>query len=143
MGSPGQPWSGLFLNVGAQGIQFDNPISASNSYYAYLTNADQDESTGLWSLVFEMAPAEWVQNVYFKDPIMRQSAPHAPATLYQLLQLTTTQVLQALGVKDEGHVAEGSWYYLVLSPGTGSISGDILNVNFDKLPFDIPPEWEK
>jgi hypothetical protein len=130
--NPSPGWQNAFSSVSSQGKAFDGRISPSNQYYSFLSSCEQDETTELYYAMFEIVPYEWFQNVYASDPIIKLLAPpRQPASLYMMKDLTESQLLTALGQKSIDDVAAGSWYLLVLTSGTGSYNGTLLDANFD------------
>jgi hypothetical protein len=134
MPPPSPSWNSLFQNVGKQGDVLDNPLSPSNQYYGFLSSCDQDEETQLYYAMFEVVPVEWAHNVYLKDPTVSTSPPIAPASCYQIADISGTTLLNALGLKSEDYLAEGSWYLLRLEKGTGTVTGDLYNPDIDMQP---------
>ena len=137
--NPDSSWNTLFSNLSSQGAQFNDPISPSSTYFAFLSTGDQDERTGLWTLLFELLPAEWVYNVYPQDPTIRTLPPaDAPYTLFQIVDAKTEDVLSTLNVKSADYVADGSWYRLLLSKNSFPLFGNILNRDYDRLTPEGP-----
>jgi len=134
MPPPNPSWSSLFQNIGKQGDMYSNPLSPSNQYYGFLSSCDQDEATLLYYPMFEVVPMEWMNNVYLKNPTVSSDPPVAPASCYQIADIAESTLLQALGLKSEDQLAEGSWYFLRLEKGTGTVSGDLYDPDIDMQP---------
>lgn len=131
MSSPGQSWNSLFQNVGGQGSQFNGPISKSGRYYAFLSKADLDETTGTFDVFFELLPFEWAENAILSGLDVDLPPPLSPEIVYHVPSADPSALLSMLGLKTADNLAEGSWYLLQLAPGTGGISGDLYDPNID------------
>jgi hypothetical protein len=149
LGAPSSSWQGLFGNVGAQGSQFDRPLSPSGQYYAFLSKADPAGGTygpptpppessydTAYDVLFELVSKEWMDNVVFSPPIdVRQTAPTPPALLYHVWNVPTDAILKALGLSTTDDLAEGSWYLISLTEGDkGAVVGDLYDPDIDWLP---------
>jgi hypothetical protein len=131
--TPGNTWNDLFNNLAAQGKAFNGPLSPSNWYYAYLATAEQDWQTHNYVVVFEVIPAEWVNNTIMAgDATIQTLAPISPVSLYFLNQVDETTLLNALGLKSEDQLAEGSWYLLqLIKDDKGQLVGDLCDPDAD------------
>lgn len=132
MASP--PYGGMFDNDGLQGRAYDNPISASGAYYAFLSMSELNEDTNQYELTFELLPAEWVINRFRIDPNMKRTPPPAPATLYQIMGVDTNVILATLGLKSADDLAPGTWYFLQLdkrAAGPTEVDGMIQPADYD------------
>jgi hypothetical protein len=133
---PNDAYTALFSNVGAQGKALDAPLSKSDQYYAYLSKVEQNASTELYDVLFEVIPYEWAENALFARtqdvPIM---APTSPASLYHITAVDQGTILGALGLRSADYLAEGSWYLLTLVKGEDgkSVTGDLYDPDIDKL----------
>jgi len=137
-GGPGVSWSGLFKNVSRQGTQFNSPIAANNWYYAFLSKVDYDQSTGTWSVAFEVQPAVWTVNVFQNGsrPI-KYRAPLGPASIFHMPYASGQDLLAVLGLKDPNDIAEGTWYNIKIVPKVSDILlGIFYNPDIDTNPTD-------
>jgi hypothetical protein len=132
--SPDPPWNNFFANVGKQGDVYNNPLSPSDLYWAFLSSCEQDEDTGLYYPMFEVVPSEWMNNVYLNPPLVSSPPPPAPALCFQIDGIQTGALLTALGLKSEDNLAEGSWYVLKLIKGAGPVTGNLYNPDIDSQP---------
>lgn len=131
LSTPNLSWKQLFQNVGEQGDQFNQPISPTNRYYAFLSKADLDESTNKYDVLFEVAPAEWFENAILSGQSIRLLAPPGPSSLYHIRDADPAALLKALGLSTADDLAEGSWYLITMEKGTGAITGDFYNPDID------------
>lgn len=134
--APSQPFQSVFDNVGAQGSRFDAQLSPSDIYVAFLSKADlstSDSQTPGYDVLFELVPIEWVVNVLVvSSSDTKYPIPQSPATLYHMQEIEPNALLQALGLKSDDDLAEGSWYYLKLVKGsTPPLVGDLYDPDLD------------
>ncbi|RPD42784.1 hypothetical protein [Chitinophaga barathri] len=133
---PPSAWNSLFTQLSAQGSTFNTPLSASDWYFAFLSSVDQDEKNGLYYVMFEVVPKEWVDNVIMSgDADISTLAPVSPASCYWINGVTENVILNALGLKSPDELAVGSWYVMQLKKGTSGISGDLYDPDLD-MEFD-------
>lgn len=130
---PGQSWNSLFGNVGSQGGKFNTPLSPSNTYLAFLSKADLDDVANVYDILFELVPVEWAANVLAVSAgDTEYPAPLSPATLYAMQNVDPPTLLAMLGLESDDDLAEGSWYFLQLEPGsTGKLTGDLYDPDID------------
>jgi hypothetical protein len=138
MGKPNRRWNAVFVNVGDQGAKFGSPFSFSNTYYAFLSKADYDESTDTWSVMFEVQPKEWAYNVFNNgSQDVSFLAPGGPASIFHLPYVLTQSLLAVLGLSDTDDVAEGSWYLVqLIKQDQGIVNGIFYNPDIDIHPDD-------
>jgi hypothetical protein len=84
--------------------------------------------------MFELVSLEWMNNVYFKGAQISSNPPLAPALCFQIDGIPAQQLLEALGLKSEDNLAEGSWYVLQLKKGKGAVTGNLYDPDIDMLP---------
>jgi hypothetical protein len=126
-------WNDLANSIGTQGQAFNQPLSPSGNYVAFLSKADQDWETGLWDILFEVVPQEWAMNALVTgSEEVRIIAPQGPASLYHIPTVTESALLQMLGLKSTDDLAEGSWYMLQLQKqNEGTINGMLYDPDID------------
>lgn len=118
--APDSPWDDLFSNLKGQGNAFNQLISPSNRYYAFLSKADLvDERTNTYDILFELMPKEWAENAFFAGKIdIQATAPTPPATCYHVPFVSWAEIAQMLHLKDPNELIEGSWYEVQLAKST-------------------------
>ncbi|UTA66201.1 hypothetical protein [Emticicia sp. 21SJ11W-3] len=133
---PNDLYSALFGNIGNQGESFNQPLSDSGMYYAFLSKADFDESTGTWSIMFEVQPEKYTYNVFKNgSDVIKYSAPPVPASIFNPTFVYSEPLFTVLGVKDADNVAEASWYLIKLEKkDSGAINGLLYNPDIDVNP---------
>ncbi|MDX2361888.1 MAG: hypothetical protein QNK23_13850 [Crocinitomicaceae bacterium] len=119
-------WNTLFSNIEEQGVPFDEPVSSSNVYYAFLANIEYNYNNDKYDLFFEMVSQEWMQNtILFNDQLLKKPSlsppPKSPAVLYGIQDAESSELIDALGVDKIDDIEEGAWY---------------------KLEFDVAPDGE-
>lgn len=136
MSAPGSGWEALFKNVGAQGSKFDqDPLSATGRYLGFLSQVNFDETTKSYDVLFEVMSKEWAENAVLNEkPEIRAPAPVTPALLFHIRGIGREPLLKALGLSTTDDLAEGSWYWLQLEKGKGTVSGDLYDPDLDLLP---------
>jgi hypothetical protein len=121
-------WNGLFSNLGGQGNAFNNLISPSNRYYAFLSKVDGDKYTDVYDVFFELMPKEWADNAFFAGQIdIRAQAPTPPASCYHIPRVSGTEMARILGLQKAEDMMEGSWYEIMIEK---SISDDDIAVGY-------------
>lgn len=132
--APNSSWNSIFGSVGGQGTPYNNqPLSPSNQYYAFLSSADQDETTLLYDILFEVVPVEWMDLAIMAPPVdIDAPPPTSPASLYFINAVDEAAILSALGLKSADYLAEGSWYLLTLVQGTDKVTGMLYDPDIDK-----------
>lgn len=130
------PFSALANSLAKQGLAFDKPLSDSSQYCAYLSTAEKDEDTGLWSVMFEMVPYEWALNVLAKSSQeVNYVAPVGPNTCYHIPAVTESDLLNVLKLDNTDDVAPGSWYLLRLQKqDSGKVNGILYDPDIDMEP---------
>ena len=125
----------LVDNLAGQGRPFDNPFSPTNQYFAFLSKADLDVTTGLFDVLFEVLPAEWVELVVLlATNRVDAKLPESPASLFHIIGVQPEAILQALGLDNPDNLAEASWYLLTLTPkqnGGDVVNGDLYDPDID------------
>lgn len=112
-------WNGLFSNLGGQGDAFNNLISPTNRYYAFLSKVDLDTRTGMYDVFFELMPKEWADNAFFAGIVdIKAQAPTPPASNYHIPGVSGTEMAQMLGLQKPDDMAEGSWYEIMIEKST-------------------------
>lgn len=131
---PSSSWRGLFRNVGAQGDAFEqSSLSPNGQYYAFLSKVDLDATTETYDVFFELVRADWMENAVLSGSTsVSAPAPSSPAVLYHVPSVAEKDILSALGLKSADDLAEGSWYLITLTKGTGTITGNLYDPDIDK-----------
>ena len=130
-------FNGLYENLAKQGNQFDDLISPTNQYYAYLSKVDQISQTKKYDIYFELWTKEWLDNVSRSGDIDVEIAfPPGPVSAFHMRDQDESELLSILGLKNVNNLAEGSWYLIELEKGpTGSLVGDFYNPDIDHIPY--------
>ncbi|MDQ3934527.1 MAG: hypothetical protein M3340_07835 [Actinomycetota bacterium] len=133
---PNQSYQDLFGNTRAQGEQFDTLDPPSDGqFYGFLSKADFDDDTQTWDVLFEVVNTKWWDNAVFNRPVsIPARLPPVPALLYHIQAAKESDLLQALKLTSTDYLAEGSWYRLTLTPGKGTVMGDLYDPDIDTVP---------
>lgn len=135
MAEPNEAYKSFFQRVSAQGDAFEQPLSERGDYYGFLSKADQDPTTEMFDILFEVVPSEWMENAVVSIPVdVKMPPPPSPASLFHVRDVSPSTVLKVLGVGTLDDVAEGSWYLLSLVKGEGDMPGDLYDPDIDLQP---------
>ena len=127
----------FYQNLNKQGQKFEYLISPSNQYYAYLSKVDQDYSTKLYDIYFELFTKEWGDNVLMNGGVdVKITSPVPPISAFHMRDKIESEIMLMLGLKSVDNLAEGSWYLIHLEKGSsGTLTGDFYNPDIDHIPY--------